>query len=80
MPPSGDLRFTDVRVDHLIFTKLDEAAHIGVLLNVIRKVNKIASYITTGPGSAGGYRSRARRRLAQLILGEYDGGASRLDG
>ena len=41
-------RFADVRVDKIIFTKLDEAAHVGVVLNVLRKVNKSLSYITTG--------------------------------
>ena len=41
-------RFGDVRVDKIIFTKLDEAAHVGVVLNVVRKVNKSLSYVTTG--------------------------------
>ena len=41
-------RFGDVRVDKIIFTKLDEAAHVGVVLNVVRKVNKALSYVTTG--------------------------------
>src|SRR5262249_35612966 len=41
-------RFADVRVDKIIFTKLDEAAHVGVVLNVVRKVNKSLSYVTTG--------------------------------
>ena len=41
-------RFSDVRVDKIIFTKLDEAAHVGVVLNVVRKVNKCLSYVTTG--------------------------------
>src|SRR5258706_4896252 len=41
-------RFAEVRVDKIIFTKLDEAVHVGVILNVIRKVNKSLSYITTG--------------------------------
>ena len=35
-------------MDKIIFTKLDEAAHVGVVLNVVRKVNKRLSYITTG--------------------------------
>ena len=40
--------FGDVRADMIIVTKLDEAAHVGVVLNVIRKTNKTLSYITTG--------------------------------
>ena len=30
-------RFGEVRVDKIIFTKLDEAAHVGVVLNVVRR-------------------------------------------
>ena len=41
-------RFSDVRVDRVIFTKLDEVVHVGVVLNVVRKVNKSLSYVTTG--------------------------------
>ena len=63
-------RFAKVRTDSIIFTKLDEAVSFGVLLNVLRKVNKRLSYITTGqevphqiePGNSG--------RLAALVLGE----------
>lgn len=62
-------RFGDVRVDRIIFTKLDEAAHVGVLLNVIRKVNKSLSYITTGQDVPDDIEVGKGRRLAQLILG-----------
>ncbi|MDB5329610.1 MAG: flagellar GTP-binding protein, partial [Phycisphaerales bacterium] len=62
-------RFGDVRVDKIIFTKLDEAAHVGVMLNVIRKVNKSLSYITTGQDVPDDIEVGKGRRLAQLILG-----------
>ncbi|MDB5355879.1 MAG: flagellar GTP-binding protein [Phycisphaerales bacterium] len=62
-------RFGDVRVDKIIFTKLDEAAHVGVMLNVIRKVNKSLSYITTGQDVPDDIEVGRGRRLAQLILG-----------
>ena len=52
-------RFGDVRVDKIIFTKLDEAAHVGVVLNVVRKVNKSALVRHDRPGCAGRHRSRA---------------------
>jgi flagellar biosynthesis protein FlhF len=61
-------RFTDVRVDKIIFTKLDEAAHIGVVLNVVRKVNKSLSYITTGQDVPRDIEVGEGRRLAQLIM------------
>ena len=63
-------RFSDVRADKIIFTKLDEAAHVGVLLNVVRKVNKSVSYITTGQDVPDDIEVGRGRRLAQLILGE----------
>ena len=62
-------RFNEVRVDKIIFTKLDEAAHVGVVLNVVRKVNKSLSYITTGQDVPDDIEVGKGRRLAQLILG-----------
>ena len=62
-------RFGDVRVDKVIFTKLDEAAHVGVVFNVIRKLNKNVSYITTGQDVPDDIEVGKGRRLAQLILG-----------
>jgi flagellar biosynthesis protein FlhF len=61
--------FNDVRVDHMIFTKLDEAPHVGVMLNVMRKVNKPLSYVTTGQDVPDDIEVGRARRLAQLILG-----------
>jgi flagellar biosynthesis protein FlhF len=62
-------RFADVRVDKIIFTKLDEAAHVGVVLNVAHKLNKCLSYITTGQDVPDDIEVGRGRRLAQLILG-----------
>ncbi len=61
-------RFSEVRVDKIIFTKLDEAAHVGVVLNVVRKVNKSLSYITTGQDVPDDIEVGQAKRLAQLIL------------
>jgi flagellar biosynthesis protein FlhF len=62
-------RFSDVRVDRLIFTKLDEAPHVGVMLNIMRKVNKPLSYVTTGQDVPDDIEIGRGKRLAQLILG-----------
>jgi flagellar biosynthesis protein FlhF len=62
-------RFGDVRVDKIIFTKLDEAAHVGVVLNVARKLGKSLSYVTTGQDVPDDIEVGRGRRLAQLILG-----------
>jgi flagellar biosynthesis protein FlhF len=56
-------------VDKIIFTKLDEAAHVGVVLNVVRKVNKSLSYVTTGQDVPDDIEVGRGARLAQLILG-----------
>ncbi|MHC4995770.1 MAG: flagellar biosynthesis protein FlhF, partial [Planctomycetota bacterium] len=63
-------RFTRVRIDRVIFTKLDEAVSFGVLLNVARKVNKQLSYITTGQDVPHQIEPGNPDRLAGLILGE----------
>jgi flagellar biosynthesis protein FlhF len=63
-------RFNDVRLDKIIFTKLDEASHVGVVLNVVRKVNKSLSYITTGQNVPNDIEECQGKRLAQLILGQ----------
>ena len=62
-------KFNEVRVDKIIFTKIDEAAHVGTVLNVVRKVNKQLSYITTGQDVPDDIEVGRGRRLAQLILG-----------
>jgi flagellar biosynthesis protein FlhF len=62
-------RFSDIRADKIIFTKLDEAAHVGVVLNVVQKVQKSLSYITTGQDVPDDIEVGRGRKLAQMILG-----------
>jgi len=63
-------RFSEVRTDRIIFTKLDEAVSFGVLVNVARKVNKQLSYVTTGQEVPHQIEPGQGERLAGLILGE----------
>jgi flagellar biosynthesis protein FlhF len=63
-------RFGEVRTDKIIFTKLDESANVGIVLNVVRKVNKGVSYITTGQDVPDDIEVGYGRRLAELILGD----------
>jgi flagellar biosynthesis protein FlhF len=63
-------RFTKVRIDRIIFTKLDEAVSFGVLLNVVRRVNKQLSYVTTGQEVPHQIEPGRSERLADLILGQ----------
>jgi len=62
-------RFSTVRVDRIIFTKLDEAVSFGVLLNVARMVNKRLSYVTTGQEVPHHIEPSCPTRLAALVLG-----------
>jgi len=62
-------RFGEVKFEKIIFTKLDEAAQVGVILNVVRNLNKSISYITTGQDVPDDIEVGRGRRLAQLILG-----------
>jgi flagellar biosynthesis protein FlhF len=63
-------KFSEVRVDKIIFTKIDEAAHVGVVLNVINKVNKSLSYVTTGQNVPDDIEVGEPKRLAELILSQ----------
>jgi flagellar biosynthesis protein FlhF len=62
-------RFGEVKFDKVIFTKFDEAAHVGTVLNVIKKLNKSLSYITTGQNVPKDIEVGQGRKLAQWILG-----------
>ena len=62
-------RFADVRVDKLIFTKLDESNQVGTVLNIVRAVQKPLSYVTTGQDVPADIEVARGRRIAQLILG-----------
>ncbi len=63
-------KFGEVRVDKLIFTKLDEAAQVGVVLNVVRKINKGLAYVTTGQEVPNDIEVGHGKKLAQMILGD----------
>lgn len=63
-------RFSNVSADRIIFTKLDEAVSFGVLVNVVRRVGKQLSYITTGQDVPDHIHAGHPERLARLIVGE----------
>lgn len=41
-------RFSKIDIDRVIFTKLDEAVTLGVVLSAVNKINKRLSFVTTG--------------------------------
>jgi len=61
--------FGVLNVDHVIFTKLDEAVGCGVILNVLRSVNLRLSYLTHGQAVPSDIEPGDPRRVAQLLLG-----------
>jgi len=61
-------QFGRVGVNRIIFTKLDEAVGFGVMLNVVRKLDKQLSYLTTGQAVPDDIEVAHGRRLAELIL------------
>ena len=62
-------RFTQVRADRLILTKLDEAEGMGAILGVLGQANRPVSYLTTGQAVPDDIEPADRNRLARLVLG-----------
>lgn len=61
-------RFSGVRTDRLIFTKLDEAAELGVLPNVTSITRLPLSYVTTGQDVPNDIETASGTKLARQIL------------
>ena len=62
-------RFSQVRADRLILTKLDEAEGFGPILGVLGQANRPVSYLTTGQTVPDDIEPAQRGRLARLVLG-----------
>jgi flagellar biosynthesis protein FlhF len=61
--------FSNVGVDKLVFTKLDEAVSFGMLITVARKLGAQLSFFTTGQEVPDHLEIGRPTRLAELILG-----------
>lgn len=61
-------RFSQVGVDKVIFTKVDEAVGFGVILSCLDKAKAGLSYITTGQDVPDDIEVGECRRLTRLIL------------
>lgn len=62
-------RFSVVPINILLFTKLDETTSFGGMLNVVSRVNKPLSYLTTGQNVPQDIEEANPEKLANLILG-----------
>lgn len=61
--------FARVGIDKIVLTKLDEAVSFGVLINVMQKVGKQLSFLTTGQEVPDHLEPGRPQRLAELVLG-----------
>ena len=61
--------FSEVGADKILLTKLDEAVSFGILINVMLKVGKNLSFITTGQEVPDHIEVGSSQRLAGLVLG-----------
>jgi flagellar biosynthesis protein FlhF len=62
--------FSVLGVQHLIFTKLDEALGFGVILNVLNSADMRLSYLTMGQSVPNDIEEGSARRIARLIVGD----------
>lgn len=67
-------KFSIMSIQQLLFTKLDEATNYGTMLNVVSKLNKAVSYITTGQNVPEDIEIPDNKKLARSILGEEKNG------
>lgn len=60
--------FAVTRPNRVILTKLDEAVHFGVVVNVMQRLNSRLSFVTTGQEVPDHIVPGRAERLAQLVL------------
>ena len=60
-------RFSGVRADRLIFTKLDEAAEVGLVLNVCSCTKLPLSYVTNGQDVPNDIEAASSAKLAKAL-------------
>lgn len=62
-------RFSQLRPNRLLLTKLDEAEHFGFVLELAVKTRLPFGYLTTGQNVPDDIEAASRRRLTDLVLG-----------
>ncbi|MFG0292965.1 MAG: flagellar biosynthesis protein FlhF [Phycisphaerales bacterium JB050] len=67
-------KFVDIQPDHVIFTKLDEAVSVGLVVNTLRRLNAKLSFVTTGQEVPDQIELGNADRIARLVV---DGGSAR---
>jgi flagellar biosynthesis protein FlhF len=60
--------FSYCHIDRILLTKLDEAVNLGMVLNVLGRVQTELSYFTTGQNVPDDIEEGEARTLARMIL------------
>lgn len=63
-------RYSDIAINRLIFTKLDETSSYGAILNVIAKTQKCLSYVTIGQNVPDDIEIADPLKIAKMITRE----------
>ncbi|NLW44639.1 MAG: flagellar biosynthesis protein FlhF [Syntrophomonadaceae bacterium] len=66
-------RFDIMKIDKIIFTKLDETNCYGSILNTVHSTNKRLSYVTNGQNVPDDIKLLDDIQLAQMIMGDDPG-------
>ncbi len=61
-------KFAALAPNRILFTKLDEAVNLGVLLSVVQRINLKMSYLTTGQEVPDHIEPSRPERIARLVL------------
>lgn len=61
-------KFSNLGIDRVVFTKLDEAVGVGVILNIANRLDVQLSYLTTGQDVPDDIEVGSRRRIAEMVL------------
>lgn len=61
--------FSDLNVDRVIFSKLDETNQLGLIINILERVDAAISYITTGQEIPRDIKEAQETELAKRIIG-----------
>ncbi|RKY37211.1 MAG: flagellar biosynthesis protein FlhF [Candidatus Omnitrophota bacterium] len=64
-------KFSIIPIDKILFTKLDEAVNFGLVLNVLSKLDKKLSYLTTGQSVPDDIEPADLEKLSNIVLGGY---------
>jgi len=62
------VNFSPIRPESYIFTKLDEAESFGSMINLVMKMKRPVSYVTTGQGVPEDIEKATKKRLLNLAL------------